>query len=197
MKAISLLQPWATLVVIGAKKIETRSWNSKHRGPLLIHASRKMDSLQKAICETTPFNEALKTVDELPLGKIIGVVNVVETSTTEFFKQCSEGIPLKKRYSKKEWEMELAFGDYNPGRFGWLLQDPVSFEHHYPIKGSLGLWEFDEHICYKCGCSAFDACTDPNYGPCWWVGPNLCSHCKMKETHTELAFNSSLRKLML
>lgn len=29
----------------------------------------------------------------------------------------------------------------------------------------------------KCGCTEFDACTHPEHGNCWWVGPNLCSHC--------------------
>ena len=40
MKAISLLQPWASLVVMGAKTIETRGWGTKYRGPILIHASK-------------------------------------------------------------------------------------------------------------------------------------------------------------
>lgn len=44
MKVISLLQPWATLAVIGQKKIETRSWSTKYRGPLLIHASKRWDN---------------------------------------------------------------------------------------------------------------------------------------------------------
>ena len=39
MKAISLLQPWATLVSIGAKRVETRSWRTDYRGPIAIHAS--------------------------------------------------------------------------------------------------------------------------------------------------------------
>jgi len=40
VKVLSLLQPWATLVVMGIKKIETRSWSTTHRGALLIHASK-------------------------------------------------------------------------------------------------------------------------------------------------------------
>ena len=39
MKVLTLTQPWATLVAIGAKRIETRSWATKYRGPLLIHAA--------------------------------------------------------------------------------------------------------------------------------------------------------------
>ncbi len=33
-------------------------------------------------------------------------------------------------------------------------------------------------FCTECGCTEFDACTHPDHGNCWWVGPNLCSHCK-------------------
>lgn len=178
MKVISLLQPWATLVVIGAKKIETRSWNTKHRGPLLIHASKKMDRSQKELCKTQPFLNALKHLEELPLGKIIGSVKLIETSTTDFFKQCSGGIALNKKYSQQEWETEIAFGDYSPGRFGWLLNDPASFSHHIPFKGSLSLWDLDDRICLKCGCTQNDACWNADEGPCWWVEENLCSHCK-------------------
>lgn len=39
--ALSLWQPWASLVALGAKTIETRSWSTKYRGPLLIHAARR------------------------------------------------------------------------------------------------------------------------------------------------------------
>ena len=40
-KVLSLIQPWASLAVLGHKKIETRSWNTKYRGELFIHASSK------------------------------------------------------------------------------------------------------------------------------------------------------------
>jgi hypothetical protein len=40
MKALTLTQPWATLVAIGAKTIETRSWPTSYRGPLAIHAAK-------------------------------------------------------------------------------------------------------------------------------------------------------------
>ena len=43
MKALTLYQPWATLVAIGAKKIETRSWSTPYRGPLAIHAGKCRD----------------------------------------------------------------------------------------------------------------------------------------------------------
>jgi hypothetical protein len=39
MKALSLHQPWASLIGLGVKTIETRSWSTKYRGPLAVHAS--------------------------------------------------------------------------------------------------------------------------------------------------------------
>ena len=42
IKAVSLLQPWASLIAAGAKKFETRSWSTTYRGPLLICASRPL-----------------------------------------------------------------------------------------------------------------------------------------------------------
>jgi hypothetical protein len=39
MKAISLIQPYATLIMLGLKTNETRSWDTKYDGPLVIHAS--------------------------------------------------------------------------------------------------------------------------------------------------------------
>lgn len=41
MKAVTISQPFATLVALGAKTLETRSWATKHRGDLAIHAGQK------------------------------------------------------------------------------------------------------------------------------------------------------------
>lgn len=45
MKVITLIQPWATLVALGEKKIETRSWSTNFRGRIAIHAGKKIDNL--------------------------------------------------------------------------------------------------------------------------------------------------------
>jgi hypothetical protein len=41
VKAITLQQPWASLIALGAKSVETRSWSTAYRGPLAIHAGKK------------------------------------------------------------------------------------------------------------------------------------------------------------
>ena len=156
MKTLSILQPWASLVAHGHKKIETRSWNTKYRGELLIHASASPVS---KIIKKMPlsFWDLIKEVGlltpDLPFGAIIGKVNLVHVvessycfSGNEFeiedFSKDSTG----NRYPVRKWdisEQELAFGDYSPGRFGWLLSDPVLFDKPIPCKGKLGIWNFD------------------------------------------------------
>jgi activating signal cointegrator 1 len=59
MQAISVNQPWASLIIAGAKRIETRSWSTNHRGPLAIHASKKFTPAAKLLCATEPFQSCL------------------------------------------------------------------------------------------------------------------------------------------
>jgi len=150
MKVISIQQPWASLAVLGFKKIETRSWKTNYRGELLIHAScgknyKRLDnnnplwSHYNRLCAL----KQIDSIDGLPFGAIIGKVKLSEVTTTDFYKQCSLSIPLRDRYSKPEWAQELAFGDYSPGRYGWLFSDPLVFDKPILVKGRLGLWEYE------------------------------------------------------
>jgi activating signal cointegrator 1 len=72
MKALSLWQPWATLVAIGAKRLETRGyWPYAYRGDLAIHAARRWTQELRALCESEPFRslltaEALKHWPDIP-----------------------------------------------------------------------------------------------------------------------------------
>jgi activating signal cointegrator 1 len=60
VKALSLHQPWATLIAIGAKRLETRGyWPYTHRGDLAIHAARRWTRDLRALCEQDPFRRAL------------------------------------------------------------------------------------------------------------------------------------------
>lgn len=138
MKAISLLQPWASLITIGAKKIETRSWSTKYRGPLAIHASKGFSKLLRDLCNTQPFKAVLSkagfNLDNLPLGKIVATCNLVDC-----IKMTPEFIDLVK--SAKGYELD--FGVYAVGRYAWILEDIKSLEKPIPAKGALSLWEWE------------------------------------------------------
>ena len=60
MKAISLWQPWATLIAVGAKRLETRSWESRYQGELAIHAAKRWTADEQDLIQASPFREALQ-----------------------------------------------------------------------------------------------------------------------------------------
>ncbi len=59
MRCITLTQPWATLVAIGAKTIETRSWGTKYRGELAVHAAKGFPKEAQHLCFQEPFRHIL------------------------------------------------------------------------------------------------------------------------------------------
>jgi hypothetical protein len=139
MKVISIVQPWATLVMLGEKRYETRSWATKYRGQLGIHSSKKMD---KRICEQEPFKSVLAkhgyTATNLPLGAILGTAIITKCLAVT---GDVESIALLENGQLVEGN-EYAFGDYNEGRFAWELTDIEKIEP-IPAKGQLGLWNYD------------------------------------------------------
>jgi len=71
LKALTIRQPWADLIIRGLKTIEVREWQVKHRGPFLIHTSNTVD--WKAV-QTLGYDE----VEELPRGRVIGYAEISE-----------------------------------------------------------------------------------------------------------------------
>jgi hypothetical protein len=137
MKALSLLQPWASLVVMGLKTIETRSWSTNFRGELLIHASN--GKAGEILANDFPFKKHIPDFKKLPFGSIIGKVilrDVIRIKTGEMFGMNDESI------NRLTFE-EKAFGDYSEGRFAWIFEEAIQFQKTYPAKGSLILWNID------------------------------------------------------
>jgi hypothetical protein len=161
MKALSLTQPFATLIALGAKKIETRSWATTHRGLIAIHASKGLGPVggergRKEVCGTEPFcsvlNAALEAHTEhywkgegflkkmaehpfMPLGAIVATATLVDCiSTNQIAKVPDAGT------------LEFAFGNYKSGRYMWLLDNVRPLSRPIPCKGALSLWEVSEEI---------------------------------------------------
>ncbi len=136
MKALSLTQPWATLVAIGAKQYETRGWRTHFRGQIAIHASKGFPKVAREICEHEPFCSALGAihmhVDSLPLGCIVAVATVSICEPTRY---------VRERISSQE----RAFGNYDDGRFAIKLRDIISVLP-IPAKGALSFWEVPPDI---------------------------------------------------
>lgn len=149
MKALTIKQPWASLIALGEKKIETRSWRTKYRGPILIHAGK---SIEKGMFEFHFIQgvfekHQIKGDNELPIGSIIAKANLVdclEMKETERNDVCYIGKVILENGLVLEGE-ELYFGDYEVGRFAWILENIEPIEP-IPAKGQLSLWNFEGTI---------------------------------------------------
>lgn len=136
MKAISLWQPWASLVIVGAKQYETRSWKTSYRGTLVIHAASKWNAELETIARLDNFTMSLIHAGlhplKLPRGVALGTVELIDIIPTEtlVFK---EGLDAK----------EQAFGDFSPGRWAWKLANPVMFPEPILCAGHQRLWEVE------------------------------------------------------
>lgn len=154
MKALTLTQPWATLVAIGAKRIETRGWSTLYQGPLAIHAAKAMPAEAAALCLTEPFRSVLLgagyySTAELVRGEVIAVVDlVVVASVSEYLLAQPEpgwywNNPSGKNYRFPISDWERAFGHFAAGRYAWLLDNVRMLDDAAPARGSLGLWEWN------------------------------------------------------
>ena len=139
MKVLSLLQPWATLVMLGAKQFECRSWQTVYRGPLLIHASAKKPSKRAQLFfeQSEYFKNYINDMDQLPYGSLIAEVQLTQIYKTEWLVQNLEMV------SNKNWQQEFAFDDYSPNRYAWKFTNPKKLDFFLPLKGTLGLWEYN------------------------------------------------------
>ena len=93
MKVLTIKQPWATLIMQKDKEYEFRSWKTQYRGDLLIHAGKGID--KEALIRLKKY-----LPKELPLGKILGKVKLVDciNCDKEFIDMCQN--KNKDIYSK-------------------------------------------------------------------------------------------------
>ncbi len=139
IRALSLLQPWASLIAVGAKTMETRSWQTSYRGLLAIHASKAFPGEYRELCTHAPFSSALlaggiASVNQLPTSAIVAVCMLVGCVPTQ---------------GLRPGEPEASFGDYSPGRYAWMLKNIVRIPEPIPARGSLGLWKPDVPVLGK------------------------------------------------
>ena len=133
MKALTLYDPWATLVVLGEKQYETRSWSTSYRGPLAIHVSKSFTGEMADLCHTEPFRSVLVELEDWPrLGCIIGTVELERCWRMDKYR----GPEFLPEVSEKE----RAFGDWSYGRWAWPLSSPRLLAAPIPCRGHQGLW---------------------------------------------------------
>lgn len=155
MKALTLSQPYATLVAIGAKRIETRSWRTAYRGRLAIHAAKAIPRWAREEYEQDPvFKDVLSkagftTLETLPTGGIVAFCYLVGVEPirrkhglvdpNSYQATANDGRSITFDVTRQE----LAFGGYSDGRFAWLLDDVTELRKVFYINGAQRLWNFE------------------------------------------------------
>jgi hypothetical protein len=137
MKAISIRQPWAWLIVQGIKPIENRTWFTGYRGPLLIHASKTWDEQGEKWIWSRIYSRWSLPLRTLPhrddprihYGALIGRVDLVDCI-------------LKPRISRRSANFS---SPWFTGPYGLIFQNAVEFQVPIPYRGQLDLFEIPDY----------------------------------------------------
>lgn len=124
VKVLTVKQPWATLIVEGIKKYEFRSWKTKYRGEVLIHAGLSEEKEEIKKFESLNLN--------FPKGKIIGIVNIVDCLLLDD--------SLNKQIISSH---NVAYGNKYRTGYAWKLDGARKIKLDKEVKGKLGLWNLD------------------------------------------------------
>lgn len=127
MRTLTVLQPWAGLILTGEKHIETRGWNTNIRGRVAIHAGVNEKFLKE--WPRSSMHWACNVT-----GCVLGTVEIVDC------------IPLnriaERGYLYLATEKERRLGDWSPGRYGFVLRNPILFDKPIAAKGKQGWWDW-------------------------------------------------------
>lgn len=145
MKALSLWQPWASLVAYGHKRVETRCWSTNYRGPLLIcstaSTAAKVRRVALAvmtdpkICPVASEVTYTWTETGLPEGRALAVVDLLDVVPAEDWRASASD---HGRF--EDVDREAVLGDLSDGRFAWVLTNVRRLDRPLRVKGRQRLW---------------------------------------------------------
>ena len=125
MKALTVKQPWATLISEGIKKYEFRSWKTNYRGKILIHAGAGIDKEK--------LKEFKKLNLEFPKKRIVAVAEIEDC--LELTDELNDKIIKEKN---------IAYGNKKRTGYAWKLKNIKKINNPKEINGKLGLWNIDD-----------------------------------------------------
>lgn len=131
MKAITIKQPFASLIIEGYKEYEFRTWRTKFRGDILIHAGKGVD--KKAM------EKYKHLVSDFPSGCMLGIVSITDCIKIddEAREMLKDNIVYDNVVNNKDWE-----------GFGFKIENIRKVENT-PANGKLSLWDFEGEIIEK------------------------------------------------
>ena len=126
MKALSFRQPWAELVLQGRKTMDLRTYNTRYRGRLAIHASK---SVERDDCLHYGLDPA-----ELERGGLVGTVELVDV------------VLLDEATYDEHRDEHLAGRRYREGLYGWILARPERLPQMVPARGRTNLFNVEVEL---------------------------------------------------
>ena len=132
MKAFTVYQPYAHAIVAGLKQYETRPRRTQIRGRVAVHAGKISLNRVTRNFSQDEFEKLMNAIGgetELPLGAVVGTVEIVDC------------VPVEDIIDSLS-EQEKTLGDYSPGRWAWVLKNPIMFDTPVPARGKQGWWEW-------------------------------------------------------
>ena len=146
MKAITIKQPWAQLIVDGIKDIENRTWRTNFRGKVLIHTSAKIINGHRDVSNYLTY-EQWDSLDDNQLenhlthglwitSAIIGEVDIIDCVI------CHKSIWAEHRQTYEIHTTEDEKSELKP-IWNWVLANPVKYDEPFlNVKGKLSFWDF-------------------------------------------------------
>lgn len=142
MKAITIWQPWAEFVATGVKHNETRSWATKYRGQIAIHAAVKPIKQVVPLLSDEAFRLMIEKLEKASIaaGKLLTYFSYGEVIATAELVDCRL---ITEEYLSTLSDTEKALGDYTLGRYAWELKNIEALPEPVPAKGQQGLWNWE------------------------------------------------------
>jgi hypothetical protein len=149
VKAITIKQPYPSLIMAGIKTVETRTRDTKIRGRILIHSAAVFHRFSWHFFNEDEQKHILPLFEKcdehpaicygaLPLGVILGSVEIVDTMPAGVYTERygSKGTLTEMEMHQREW----ALGDLSTDRWAWILANPEPWPEPAPFKGKQGFW---------------------------------------------------------
>ena len=123
MKALTICQPYAHLIAIGEKRVENRTWPTRYRGPIAIHAGKSREWL----CGETPG-------PDMVFGAVVAVATLADVLHIDRIERGD--------YDQRHpW---LRAHEHTNGEWCWVLAGVVRLDEPVSWRGAQGLWEIDK-----------------------------------------------------
>jgi len=153
VKAITIFQPYASLIACEAKQFETRSWPTTHRGPLAIHAAKKrlkaaafppwywklvFEKLTETRFDELPFASVIATAD------IAGCYQIQQRTPEEKATMTTRAIEIATGEEIVVKGSEILFGEWHEGWYAWKLNNVQKLSEPVPARGQQGFWNWKQ-----------------------------------------------------